>query len=275
MKNNNHQRSTIVSPITPFPSSTYTGQHSSRDGCGRCGRQFDPGAKFCTRCGMPKPSLADGLVVLATVIPSPWRKLITELISSIPTLILGVGIFLLTFFLDIRSQFWIAGSALLLADLLRDCPVHKRSLGRWLCGTRIISVSGQLTSWQAIARRILPVLAKNAFLLAVTSFIAGTERFHWPKLQQAVNLIKPIFLSSSQFEFALVLFALGYLALSVAWMKINRDGKRLEDHVFDTQVVREADFLHSHKKCIACKMAIPRLAIHCKHCGEKNSPTEI
>lgn len=259
----------------PIPVQAEGDRRQSRASCARCGAKLDPNVSFCSRCGAQRSDYTGGIIAWQKARPAALRRVIAELLDCLMPFTLAVAVSVLIVFLDLRYRFWTAGLIVFVWDAMRDCSPNRRSLGKRLCGLRLVMDREQARySWlRAAARRIIPTSFKLAYLLAVTWAVA--QALHQPTLLEVIRLPWPTFAQSRFFEVVLVLIPLAYFAISLALMKFRTDGKRIEDFFLDTRVIRETAYEQAWKKCVACEQPISKPAVFCPLCGTRNSPSRI
>jgi uncharacterized RDD family membrane protein YckC len=130
--------------------------------------------------------------------PGIWRRGLASCIDRIVPLP----------FLILVFPEWIG--AVVLYHLLADAVVERRSLGKWLCRLRVVSVrTGEKCSWWQAALR------RTGFMVAQAGWCLTWSHPEW------------------------LPFVLAYELFSLACMAIHPQGRRPEDFLAGTQVVTE------------------------------------
>lgn len=240
-----------------------------RGGCDVCGEKLAADLPYCPHCGALHASHAGNASLWAGAKTPRLARFLAELADRglIPVLALLVAAPVYIFAREHYLQAVIL--VVFVWQLLRDCLAHQRSIGKRLCGLRVVATRGRrrYAWWRLVARRALPAISQTAYCLLLFSHLAG-----WPTLLNGFDPTWVAVAESSACRFVLLLLAVGYDLVALTVVMINGAGQRLEDILLGTRVVREADHKINHQPCAACGQVIPRRAINCPVCGARNAP---
>jgi uncharacterized RDD family membrane protein YckC len=258
-KNQGRIRTNLYPVPAPGPDSR-TGS-----GCPQCGVAIEPDAQFCVSCGLNVASFPDaGLHWLKA---RPWLppRLAAELIDRLFPFMIAPFISLPLLLIGWNGFFWTWLSIVFLWHLLRDCSANRRSLGKWWFRLRVVSTIGRKRAkWrQAVGRRFFSTLSQSAYCVAIAAFVIKLRPLNeipWPW---------PFFVNSAK---TLLLLAFAYDVVSLASILISDGGRRVEDFISRTRVVREAAYTRDRKKCSHCGVLILKNESFCGRCGERNAP---
>jgi uncharacterized RDD family membrane protein YckC len=161
--------------------------------------------------------------------------------------------------------FWAWMSVAFLWHLLRDWSTNRRSLGKKWFRLRVVSINGRkrVAWWRVIARRVLSAFSQSAYCIAIATFVVGLQppnEIQWPW---------PLFVGSAR---TLLLLAFGYDVVSLASILISDGGRRIEDFILRTCVIREAAYTRDRKKCGNCGVLVLKNETYCWRCGQRNAP---
>jgi uncharacterized RDD family membrane protein YckC len=135
------------------------------------------------------------------------------------------------------AYFFPAWTLVVLAyHLLCDASPHRRSFGKLICRLRVVRAESlePCDWWSSIARRLGSALSQVAWCM--------------PEL---------------------MLWALAYDLVSLAWMTLSPTGRRVEDLFAGTMVVTESAFRRNRRQCRRCGELTPLGARHCTQCGTR------
>lgn len=237
----------------------------TRDGCPRCGAVIEPDAQFCVSCGLQVASPTHGSPEWLKARPWLLPRLCAEIMDRLFPFAIAPVIAVPMLLIGWNGFFWTWLSVAFLWHLLRDCSANRRSLGKRWFRLRVVSATSQQRSaWrQVIGRRIFSALSQSAYCVAIAAFLVRLQplsEIPWPW---------PLFMHSAT---TLLLLAFGYDVLSLASILISDGGRRIEDFIARTRVVREAAYTRDRKKCGKCGTLILKDEVFCGRCGERNAP---
>jgi uncharacterized RDD family membrane protein YckC len=122
--------------------------------------------------------------------------------------------------------------------LICDGPPSGRSPGKWLCRLRVVAVS--------------------------TGEPCGVRRSTLRRLPTAIG-------QAAYCCWFSIPFVLGYDLVSLAFVWLNRSGRRPEDYLAGTRVITEAQYKKLRPGCLSCGERIPAGARCCVHCGARRT----
>ena len=192
--------------------------------CTKCKKVCKKNENFCLYCGTPfsistKTTLnTNGLQFRSSLL----RRFVADLIDRLIPLP----------FLTYLFPEWII--VVIVYHLFCDSTKSNRSIGKYLCRLRIVSID---------------VIEPCGFLKATT------HRFFLTLCQ----------VSYCTLQFYLI--ALTYEFLSVIFLVLNPQNRSWEDCLLGTQIIRERDFRRAYRKCFSCKQQTHIQAKFCPLCG--------
>ncbi len=237
----------------------------TRTGCIRCGAAFQPDAQFCVYCGQKALIPKDGSLEWLKARPWLMPRLCAEITDRLVPFAIAPVIALPMMLIGWNGFFWTWISVAFLWHFLRDCSANRRSLGKRWFRLRVVSSSSRkrCARWRVISRRMLSALSQVAYCIAIATIIVRLQppseiQWPWPFLVQSAK--------------TLLLLAFGYDVVSLASILISDGGRRIEDFVTRTGVVRETAYKRDRKRCGSCGALVLKSETYCGRCGGRNAP---
>lgn len=193
--------------------------------CSKCQTPYKESTPFCLNCGIALFTKAQ-TPSLPQFKPTLIRRFIAELVDRLIPLPFLAYIF----------PKWIL--VVITYHLFCDSTPSGRSLGKWVCRLRVVSVDMIAPcSWVKAAIRRLPT-----------------------------TLCQVSYCSLSLYYLALV-----YELLSISFILLNPKNRSLEDFLVRTQVIKEREYKRAYRRCSACKQLALAQANYCPLCGVQQS----
>ena len=192
--------------------------------CALCGAIHPPKAMFCVGCGASLDQRSSPLV------PAPFHRARAGIARRALASVIDrmVPLPWLAYFFPA----WIV--VVIVYALLCDGSPSGRSMGKWVCRLRVISLSSSQPCGfvRSIIRRLGPALCQVAYC---------TLNLFW--------------------------VAIAYEMLSLALVLLSSSGRRIEDYAADTQVITESAYKRLQRICSSCGHSFRTSYLYCPHCG--------
>lgn len=210
----------------------------------------------------------------ANVRPSLFRRVPAELLDrALPITIFLPIIYFPMSIAGMRSfiPFWVV--VVFLWHLLRDCTPKGRSFGKSIFRLRVVksSVGSQCSVWRKMIRRIGSAVSQVFYCLTI-AMLFPSPAISQPAYKIANTLLLSLLDGSQPIRFRsiLMLSALAYDVVSLAFVLISPEGRRVEDYFVRTQVIPQSAYARKHKQCEECKQPMSKESSNCPHCGTYN-----